>query len=377
MINNNQNLKKKFERQIHRIIMQVRYLEHLDVISPNFPQHIHIEPTNACNLRCIHCVQEAMTRPRGLMELSTFTRVIDEISPLQCSITLDVQGEPLIHPQALDMVHYAKNAGCHTSLLTNATLLTEEKSRALVGMGLDRIVFSFDAVEKKRYENIRRRSRYERNIMNLLKFLRINLENGRSVFVCVSIIHQEATADHLHTYKEYFSHLPVDTIFVSELLNMSGFSSVSKEINFNAIKHKNKHEPLCRVPWENITVNWNGDVCPCPLDFNVLWPVGNVNQTSLKDLWNSPEFQKFRLGHLQNDLNSLDRTSKLCSTCNCRYDSEYDLHNYVDFAEKSIVRKSEQCFGKQVNNELAQSTTEVEVFPSLYEKIETLQDAIS
>ncbi|SDB48937.1 radical SAM additional 4Fe4S-binding SPASM domain-containing protein [Desulfonatronum thiosulfatophilum] len=333
--------RESFQKVVDRFVDQLTFLQNPAEGIPPFPQHIHIEPTNACNLRCIHCVQDAMQRKRGMMDMDIYRKVIDEIGPLGCAISLNVQGEPMLHPHILDMVAYAKSAGCHVSLLTNATRLTAAKSARLIELGLDRVVFSFDAVDQDLYERIRKRAKFKPTLANILEFLRQNLEAGSPTFVCASIIHEEATSGHLEEYKRYFSELPVNTIFVSELLNMSGYSSISSEIDLTKHENlKNEDRPICRVPWENITVNWDGRVCSCPLDFEITCPVGDVRTHSLKDIWQSPAFQEFREAHLERNYACFEKGQTLCSTCNCLWDPEYDLRGYPEFVKKAVLRQA-------------------------------------
>ena len=119
---------------VDRIIKQMEYSKNIKDTSPLFPQHVHIEPTNACNLQCIHCHHHpdypenpnTFTRKRGIMKMELYKKVINEIAPLKCSITLDVQGEPTLHPKFMEMVRYAKERNVYTSVLSNGTKLTEK-----------------------------------------------------------------------------------------------------------------------------------------------------------------------------------------------------------------------------------------------------------
>ena len=45
-----------------------------------WPTHVQVEPTTACNLRCVLCpVTEGLDRPQKHMELRTFQKIIDEL----------------------------------------------------------------------------------------------------------------------------------------------------------------------------------------------------------------------------------------------------------------------------------------------------------
>lgn len=327
-----------FESEVGRLIDQIEYFGSPQDSIPLFPSHIHIEPTNACNLRCIHCIQPVMQRKRGLMNFAIFKKIIDEIAPLQCSITLDVQGEPLLHPQILDMVEYSKKNNCYTSLITNATLLTSKKSEQLISMGLDRIVFSFDSIDKEIYEKVRIRGNFVNTLKNIETFIDLNSQSGHPVFICMSAVVQEQTKKAIQQYREYFTGKEIDTIYTCTLLNMSGYSRTANQVDIT----KKNNKVICRLPWESIVVNWNGDVCPCPVDFEAQWLVGNVREHSLQELWNNEQFCHFRQLHLLGDLEATCVVRDLCNKCSALLDSEYDMRHFSRYAKKRIIRLCEQ-----------------------------------
>lgn len=312
---------------------------------PLFPDHIHLEPTNSCNLRCIHCHQSSrnthFTNKLGLMDFELFKTVLDDVKGKVSRITLNQQGEPLLHPRLLEMVEYAKSSGFSVSLLTNATRLNSHTTEKLLDIGLDRIVFSFDAVEEKLYEEIRIKSNFKKTLWNVLNFIKRNYETGRKTFICASMVLFSKTENHVKEYNEYFDALPVDTVFNSKILSMSGASQVSNEINMQKLhdQFKNK-KPVCKLPWETIVVNWDGSVSACPLDYNGSHKVGNVNDTSLIEIWNSDLMKKFRECHLNNDFSWIEESGALCESCNGRYFEDYDLRNLENEIPVYIVRQA-------------------------------------
>lgn len=333
---------ESFKQLVQRYLNQVIYVDKVSDECPFFPHHIHIEPTNMCNLRCVHCHhhnQKAITRPFGMMAMDMYKKIINEIAPLKCSITLDVNGEPLLHPQIIEMVAYAKDKGLYTSLLTNATRLTESVSQHLIDRGLDRIVFSFDGARKDVYESIRIRSAFEPALLHVLAFIKLNHERGHHTHVCMSIILQKRTQMHIDEYRRYFSRLPVDKIFVSNLLTLSGGSGACDEIDMAQLQSgAAENWPVCRVPWEDLSVNWDGEVSPCPLDYNLAYSLGNIKDSSLQEMWNNEQLKQFRRAHLEKNYRIIETNGPLCGSCNCLWDPEYDLRRFRDFTVEAIYR---------------------------------------
>ncbi len=87
------------------------------------------------------------------------------------------------------------------------------------------------------------------------------------------------------------------------------------------------NEPICKISWETIVVNWDGTISPCPLDYNESHAVGDVHDDKLIDIWNSELFQKFRQCHLDHDFTWIEEQGELCSACNGRYFPDYDMRN--------------------------------------------------
>jgi len=339
---------------ISRNIDQLIHLQNPMEKALFFPTRVHIEPTNACNLRCIHChhndlgVSRKYTKPLGFMEFELLKKVIDEISELNCEVSLDNQGEPLLNRQIIKMISYCKEKNIFTSLLTNATMLDESISRQIIEAGLDRIVFSFDSVIRKEYESIRRRAKFLPTLFNILTFIRLNYEWGGRVFVALSIIPQSSNRQNMEQFRSFFESLPINTIFFSNLLNLSGFSGIGGQIDLNnGKKRQGKNKQICRVPWENIVINWDGEVTICPIDVNNIYTVGNVSRQSLVSIWNNKKYRTFRKAHINHSFNEIEVSGSLCSECNCIFDPEYDLNNYKEFVKRDLFRKAAQIFSPQ------------------------------
>jgi tungsten cofactor oxidoreducase radical SAM maturase len=64
-------------------------------------------------------------------------------------------GEPLVHPQLLEMVRLVRERGLAVTIASNGLLLDRAMSRELVGLGVDRLVVSLDGVRPETFERVR------------------------------------------------------------------------------------------------------------------------------------------------------------------------------------------------------------------------------
>ena len=88
------------------------------------------------------------------MDWETYKKIILEAEKYGCP-SLNPQGtnEPLLVPNFEDYIKFASQHGFIDIMMnSNATLLTEERSRKLLDSGITRISFSLDAYSKETFE---------------------------------------------------------------------------------------------------------------------------------------------------------------------------------------------------------------------------------
>jgi len=118
---------------------------------------VYVEPTSACNLRCRICMRNSWSEPVGSMEMATYRRLVDGLRgvPSLRTIAFWGFGEPLLHPNIVEMVALAKELGSKTELITNGLLLDREMAEGLVMAGLDTLVVSVDGTSPESHADIR------------------------------------------------------------------------------------------------------------------------------------------------------------------------------------------------------------------------------
>jgi short-subunit dehydrogenase/MoaA/NifB/PqqE/SkfB family radical SAM enzyme len=130
---------------------------------------LQVESAIACNLKCIMCPWREMAHKhsrRGLMTPEVWAAIVPHLSEVQ-SVDFTGGGEPLLQPRLVEWVRQACEAGCETGLLTNGTLLTEEKAKELMSAGIDWVCVSLDGATAEVFESIRPGARFETVCRNL------------------------------------------------------------------------------------------------------------------------------------------------------------------------------------------------------------------
>jgi MoaA/NifB/PqqE/SkfB family radical SAM enzyme len=121
------------------------------------PLQCSLYVTDRCNLDCSYCTEYDNSRPHPKLEdLKKWIRKIRELGTMRIAL---VGGEPLVHPDIVELVRYCRDLGFATSLTTNGFLLTRERLRQLEEAGLQVMQISVDrmtpsAITKKSFKTI-------------------------------------------------------------------------------------------------------------------------------------------------------------------------------------------------------------------------------
>lgn len=282
----------------------------LPIVDLTFPTSINLEISSLCNLSCVYCPShlpslKQMAKTHGVMKKEVFNKAMDEIDshgPMRLALHKD--GEPLLHPHILDILSRVKqNQPHYVTLITNAQLLTDEISEAILNYHIDSIIFSIGAASSSFYEKIKGKG-FELVIENILRFLK-----KRDVFHPVPLVNVQIInlpeypemKSEIELFRKYWKDKPV-VVRVFDKLNWGVFDS--KEI-------KIKRYP-CPSLWRDLFVHWDGKISACCMDWDQSLSLGNLNEQTLTEAWNGVKIKAYRQAHLNNQFTMLP----LCEKCN-------------------------------------------------------------
>ncbi len=276
------------------------------------PIRLWIEPTNVCNLRCVMCPNSSIPSiKRGFMDLELFKKIVDEVAGFATNVNLHHRGESLMHPDIIEMIAYTKSKGIESRLHTNANLMDRDMSEAILEAGLDMISFSFDGYDKETYESIRIRGNFEKTVSNILTFLELKEKMRKNTYTIFETIEFETPDEEQlakrREFRRQFEGLPLDKFVVKKPHNWAGRMEIK---GMSLEKQKRKFSP-CTLIWYSQTIFWDGTVVPCPQDFFGEYPVGDVNNSTLSEIWNGE-----RIVELRKKMNIRDyKTVNPCVDC--------------------------------------------------------------
>jgi|SRR3989344_2356351 len=287
-----------------------------NIILSSKPIIENIELISCCNLKCRMCV-EAPKRSKSFISLGEVKQIVEENYDLLKGeyIWLHHFGEPLLHPEIIEIISYLVSKGINPRLSTNATLLNREFSEKLVKSGLKEIVFSMDTLDKDKFEYYRVGANFDDVLKNILDFLKIKRElKSTTPITQIQCINIDLTDEEIAKYLDYWKRHDVNWI------NLKTPSTRANQVQCYKTKEmiKKKHGALadkesahCFWLWSSLIILSNGDVALCCGDLKGINIVGNVFKEKLIDIWNGRRMQEMRLSHLNG---SFDKTP-LCKNC--------------------------------------------------------------
>jgi sulfatase maturation enzyme AslB (radical SAM superfamily) len=118
---------------------------------------LQIETINKCNAKCIFCAVPLQTKPRELMSMDLFKKIIDDCKGLEIkSIYPFLNGEPLLDPFLAERIEYINKTlpKISVGLFSNGHLLNKRKRKELSKVKIDYINFSINAVSDRERLNL-------------------------------------------------------------------------------------------------------------------------------------------------------------------------------------------------------------------------------
>jgi radical SAM protein with 4Fe4S-binding SPASM domain len=112
------------------------------------------EITDACNLRCIHCEQNAGTKRPDELTTEEALRLADQLADAKCRCVNLTGGEPLVRADWPQLARRLADRGILVAVVTNGVLVDEDNVRRMVEAGVSAVAVSLDG-ERAVHDEIR------------------------------------------------------------------------------------------------------------------------------------------------------------------------------------------------------------------------------
>jgi MoaA/NifB/PqqE/SkfB family radical SAM enzyme len=245
-------------------------------IDKEWPRHLFIETTAACNLSCSYCPRERINKH---MDYGLFKSIIDEGSHYgPRSFSLHLFGEPLLYPKVWEAIEYIKKKNKrNTVLLTSNGTLFERFIDNLLSSGIDKLIWSWRPEPKFS----------DRTVERLRKWGKMT----------VRLIEEAVPKEEMRRWESW------PRVEKRSLHNYGGNVDIAK---FGAKSTDGQRYP-CYHLWLAPAVSWSGNFLMCCSDPHQREIFGDINRESIHDSWK--RLDAVRSSHMRGEY------SGICKNC--------------------------------------------------------------
>ncbi|OGP16271.1 MAG: hypothetical protein A2V21_312040 [Deltaproteobacteria bacterium GWC2_55_46] len=287
--------------------------------------HIEIGIHKYCNSKCPFCPhgqEESSSMPKGAMSEELYLKVLGDLKEMGfCGrISFHLMNEPLLSKNLVRFVRLAReycNDAC-ILIITNGSVLSYRYLVELFENGADRIAINHYSKARKRL------------VFPLINALASVVKMSRRN----AVLHRWSSVVFLGTYylltlddtsKKY---LRIFFRLESERMARVSFSITRFYTNYTNragnLKTKVLKEPLkefCIYPFVQMYITYDGKAVICSADYFHKEVVGDVETSSLLEIWNSRRYKMIR-----SKLFRGDRGGLICEQCDTFFLYEPDLY---------------------------------------------------
>lgn len=261
---------KKLPSPVYKVLAQAW-------VDYDFPRHIFIETTSACQLSCEYCPREKCS---DNMDWELFKSIVDECSEYgPRSFSLHLFGEVFLYPKILEAIDYIKNKNSkHKILLTTNGILLNKFNKSLERV--DRIIWTY------------RKNNFNDESIKLLK------RKG-----LIRLLIEETPKEEFEKWSKF------PRVEIKHLHNYGGQIDTTKW-GLTESSETNDIYP-CYHLWYAPAIRWNGDITICCNDPHGVESHGKYSsEFTIHKFWTSVRLNKIRQSHLEG------KRMGLCIGCN-------------------------------------------------------------
>lgn len=261
---------------------------------------IQIQTTSRCNGRCVTCPYPAVRRslPQGEMADHTFDTVVDQLAGRGVERTsLFLMNEPLLDRRIERFTAQLKGRDPDTAALlyTNGLLLSERRARGLAEAGLDEVNVSINGFDRQQHDRVMQGVDFHRVMENLRQVGRL-VRGGHLGTMRIRVVSLDLPG--VREASDRFREETGFDVYLKPVTNRAGLIRTSRWTTAGEAAGPRR---VCQRPFVKAYVLYNGDMVLCNCDWMRSTVIGNVNRSSLEDLWTGPRMMEIRRALLKDE----------------------------------------------------------------------------
>lgn len=294
---NQREKNNRIKLQDKKPLVYAKIIKHPDMIkNKECVSFIPIQYSYACNFKCKHCSIESFKKQNEkTLTIIDVKSIADQADAMGLASICITGGEPLMFPDLKEIIETIDPTRFNLSIDTNGWLLTEEKVKWLIKMGIDRVHLSIDGLSEN-HNKFRNKNGSWTKCLNALKYCQkyglgviVNIVASKTTVNNGELIRQ---LDYLSQFNVHSSIINAKAVgafenFKDELLDTKNLQYIQSLTNrYNCATHLSPncgYEFGCLAIKRHLSITAYGDVLPCPW---IPISMGNIRKEPLSDIIN-------------------------------------------------------------------------------------------
>jgi len=311
---------------------------------------VYLHTTLECNLACEYCYNaDSLVAKCPSLTLEQWTQALDRLHSVGLQNINLTGGEPLLYPEILGIVTYAKSLGIHVTLLTNGTLA---KTNIEIFDLIDNCIVSLDTVSSSKRKGI---EDYDvlQNIFDVASRHPSKIK-VRSVIVRGLEKEVEDLTNVLKTHN-----IEHDKVLFMPC-HENDFELIPDYDEYNLYDYELGAVTRCGAGDTILALDPMGNIFPCQLMMKPEFCMGNIFDSDWID-----RYKNNAINDVMASYNA--KAHKLCDGCNARQlcnggcraaayrvygDLEYINEFFCDFQKKSASETIKRIFNREIEREV-------------------------
>ena len=292
------------------------------VIPLSSPFIVFADPASSCNFKCTFCptghrdMIAETGRFQGVMKYELFQKIVDDLAAFDKPIKvlrMYKDGEPFLNKRLADMVAYAKQAKHidYIDTTTNGTFLSPDRVGPVLEAGIDKINISVDGMSEETYARF---TGFKFDFATFVDNVKWIYANKGACEISVKIPGELISEDERQKFFDTFGD-HCDRIFVENFApcwpEFDTEAHTGIKISKGIYQQEIGDTDTCPYIFYGYSVNADGLVSACFLDWGRKLVIGDVRRESMKEIWNSERMNALRLQHLE----GRRRQNGVCGNC--------------------------------------------------------------
>lgn len=277
---------------VRRLIAMELILSEQEAFHRHRYDHVGIEINSHCNFRCGFCPVAQDPLPKQLMAPDLIETVIARVAEYGIkSIDLNHYGEPTLSPHLLHSVRTAATAGLRVHLFTNASGLTAEISAELAALGNVAAFVNLPSLDSAEFQKLTLSKQHAR----VMSHVRTAVANGLPTWLSINAAANRTEKEKRRLRTRLMKETGANAYF-SRMISRAG--SLKETSYATAPRHEGRLAG-CLAFLQKLVVSVEGEVFLCCNDYKREYVLGNLRESSLREIVSRPravELRRFIFG---------------------------------------------------------------------------------